>query len=79
MHDDRLEFRARGRAFAVPLHTIAQFTIERGPAVRLKGLPVLTLFLLDGDVIRLASLEGVGVLHELAAVLATPVPLSAAR
>jgi hypothetical protein len=69
-HDDRLEFRARGRAFGIPLQAIAQFTIERGPAARINGLPVLTLFLIEGDVIRLASLEGVGVLHEISAVLA---------
>jgi hypothetical protein len=79
LHEDRLEFRTRGRAVAVPLDSIAQFTIERGPAVRLNGLPVLTLFLVEGDVIRLASLEGVGVLHELGAFLAPPYSLRAVR
>jgi hypothetical protein len=72
LHGDRLQLRARGRSLAVPLDSIAQFTIERGPAVRINGLPVLSLHLVDGDVLRLASLEGVGLLHELAAVLAVP-------
>jgi hypothetical protein len=73
----RLEFRGRDRVVAIPLGSIAQFTIERGPAVRIHGLPVLTLHLIEGDVIRLASLEGTGVLHELAAVLAPPFALKA--
>ena len=79
LDDDRLQFRTRGRAVAVPLDSIAQFAIERGPAVRINGLPVLTLFLVEGDVIRLASLEGVGALHELAAALAPPFSLRAVR
>jgi hypothetical protein len=72
VEDDRLQFRGRERSLAIPLDAIAQFTIERGPAVRINGLPVLSLFLVEGDVLRLASLEGVGLLHELAAVLALP-------
>ena len=79
VHEDRLEFRARDRAVGIPLDSIAQFTIERGPAVRIHGLPVLSMFLLEGDVIRVASLEGTGVLHELAAVLAPPFSLRAVR
>jgi hypothetical protein len=76
---DRLQFRTRGRAVSIPLGSIAQFTIERGPAARIDGLPVLTLFLAEGDVVRLASLEGVALLHELAAVLVPPFALRAAR
>ena len=68
--DDRLELRARGRVVAIPLGSIARFTIERGPAARINGLPVLTLSLVEGDLVRVASLEGTGVLHEVAAVLA---------
>jgi hypothetical protein len=79
LDDERLQFRARGRAVSIPLGSIAQFTIERGPAARINGLPVLTLFLMEGDCVRLASLEGVGVLHELAAALAPPFSLRAAR
>ena len=77
--DDRVELRTRGRTFAIPLDSIARFTIERGPAARINGLPVITLFLVEGDVVRLASLEGVGVLHELAGLLAPPFPLRTAR
>jgi hypothetical protein len=77
---DRLELRACARTLAVPMETIAQFAIERGPAARIHGLPVLTLYLVEGDVVRLASLQGTGFLHELAAVLAPPfAPLRAAR
>jgi hypothetical protein len=36
----------------------------------MKGLPVLRVVLAEGDVIRIASLEGMGVLHELAMLLA---------
>jgi len=67
---DRFELGARGRVVAIPFDSIAQFTIERGPAARINGRPVLTLFLVEGDVVRLASLEGTAVLHELAALLA---------
>jgi hypothetical protein len=77
VHHDRLELRSRNRVAAVPHDSIDRFTIERGPAVRINGLPVLTLFLIEGDVIRLASLEGTGVLHELAATLAPPFSLRA--
>jgi hypothetical protein len=76
-HDHRLELRSRNRVAAIPRDSIARFTIERGPAVRINGLPVLTLFLIEGDVIRLASLQGTGVLHELAAMLAPPFSLRA--
>ena len=79
VHDDRFELRARDRAVAIPIDAIAQFTIERGPAARINGLPALTLFLVEGDVIRLASLEGTGVLHEIAAVLVPPISLRSAR
>ena len=68
--DDRLELRARGRVVAIPLGSIARFTIERGPAARINGLPVLTLSLVEGDLVRVASLEGTGVLHEVSAMLA---------
>ena len=76
-HHDRLELRARGRVVAIPFRSVAQFTIERGPAVRINGLPVLTLHLVEGDVVRLASLQGVGVLHEVSALLAPPYTLRA--
>ena len=63
---DRLELTARGIAFSIPVASIREFGIERGPADRIRGLAVLTLSLVEGDVVRIASLQGTGVLHELA-------------
>jgi hypothetical protein len=79
VHRDRLELRARRRAVAIPFDSVREFTIERGPASRINGLPVLRLQLATGDVVRLASLEGTGVLHELCGVLAPPASLNVAR
>jgi len=79
VHRHRLELRARGRALGIPLDSVTGFTIERGAATRIRGLPVLTLRLAGGDVVRLASLEGAGVLHELCALLASPASLSVAK
>lgn len=62
---DRIELRTRGRTFSIPLASVEQFAIERGASVRINGLAVLTIALVDGDVLRIASLQGTGVLHEL--------------
>ena len=78
-HRDRIELRASQRAVAIPFDSVAEFTIERGAAARINGMPALTLRLASGDVVRLASLEGAGVLHELCALLASHALLSAAR
>ena len=78
VRSDRLELRARRRAVAIPFDSITELTIEREAARRIKGLPVLSLRLAGGDVVRLASLEGAGVLHELFALLSPPASLSAA-
>lgn len=64
--DDRLELHARTRALTVPLSAITEFEIERGASVRINGLAVLKLALSGGMVVRLASLQGMGVLHQLA-------------
>jgi hypothetical protein len=72
---NRLVLSARGRQLSVPFASIVRFTIERGPAARLSGLAVLSLTLVDGDVVRVASLQGIGLLHDLAALL---VPTAAA-
>lgn len=66
---DRLELRTRGRTLVIPLESIERFEIERGAPVRIKGLAVLRLTLLGGVVVRVASLQGMGVLHQLAASL----------
>ena len=67
--DRRLELRTRGRTFSAPVDDVRQLGIERGAAARLNGLAVLQLSLSGGDVLRVASLQGAGVLHELAAAL----------
>jgi hypothetical protein len=67
---DRLLLTTRGRTMAVPTAAIRRFAIERGPAARLSGLAVLSLELVDHEVIRLASLQGTALLHDLAGRLA---------
>ena len=66
---DRLELRTRGRTLVIPLDSIQQFEIERGAPVRINGLAVLKLTLIGGVVVRIASLQGMGVLHQLAGLL----------
>ena len=66
-HADRLELHGRDTAVVIPLADVAEATIERGPAKRLRGLPVLALRRRDGSRLSIASLDGQGVLHELAA------------
>lgn len=66
-HPDRLELHGRDTTVVVPLADVAEATIERGPAERLRGLPVLALRRRDGSRVTIASLDGPGVLHELGA------------
>jgi hypothetical protein len=68
---DRLELRSRGRTLSIPFTSISRSGIERGPSSRINGLPVLSLRLRDESVVRIASLQGAGVLHELASELAS--------
>lgn len=62
----RVTLSSRHETVSFETGAIATFAIERAPAQRLRGLPVLSLRLVGGDVIRIASLGGVGSLHELA-------------
>jgi hypothetical protein len=64
---DRLELSSRGRAFSFPLQAVAAFMIERAPARRLRGLPVLSVRLVGGDTVGVASMGGPGSLQDLAA------------
>jgi hypothetical protein len=66
---DRLELHGRSSVTVIAFGDVAAAAIERGPADRLHGLPVLALRLGDGSVVRIASLEGPGVLHELGALV----------
>jgi hypothetical protein len=64
-----MELTSRGRAFGFPLGSIATFVIDRTPARRLRGLPVLSLRLVGGDTLTVASMGGPGSLQQLAAVV----------
>lgn len=68
-YGDRLELHGRSAVTVMPFTAVDTVAIERGPADRLHGLPVLTLRLDEGSVVRIASLEGPGVLHELSALV----------
>jgi hypothetical protein len=72
-HSDRLELRARGHSLSVPFSSIARCSIDRGPGVRIRGLPVLRVELASGVVVRIASLEGMTALKDLSAFLMHPV------
>ena len=64
---ERVELTSRGRAFAFPLDLVSNFTIDRAPARRLRGLPVLCLRLVGGEAVAVASMGGPGSLQDLAA------------
>jgi hypothetical protein len=64
---DRIALMSRTRAFAFPLGSVAAFTIERAPARRLRGLPALSLRLVGGETVHVASMGGPGSLQDLAA------------
>ena len=66
-HSDRLDLCGRERSFSIPFSNLRSAAIARGQGDRLRGLPVLVLRRIVGAPIRIASLEGPGVLHELAA------------
>jgi hypothetical protein len=60
------ELRGRGAAVSVLFADLRAAAIARGRGDRLRGLPVLALHTHAGAYLRIASLEGSGVLHELA-------------
>jgi hypothetical protein len=65
--EDRFELHGRNRRLSIPFADLVGAAIARGQKDRLHGLPVLALALRDGrPTVRIASLEGSGVLHELA-------------
>ena len=65
--DDDVTLTSKGERVRFAAASIAAAAIERAPAQRLRGLPVLALRLVGGDVVRVASMGGAGSLHELAA------------
>jgi hypothetical protein len=67
IHPGGLELQSRDRRISVPFASLAGAWISRRPADRLHGLPALVLGPVGGGPsVRVASLEGPGVLHELA-------------
>jgi hypothetical protein len=67
--DDRFTLTSRRRAFSFPLRAVTAFSVDRGPAERLRGLPVLSLRLADGETVSVASMDGAGSLHQLTALV----------
>jgi hypothetical protein len=64
---DRFELHGRERPFSIPYAELTSASIARGDRDRLRGLPVLVLGRRGSAPVRIASLEGAGALHELAA------------
>jgi hypothetical protein len=64
--DDRFELYGRDRRLSIPFSELVGAAIARGQNDRLRGLPVLALEIEGGPSVRIASLEGTAVLHELA-------------
>jgi hypothetical protein len=64
---DGLELYGRESRLSIALAELTRAVISRSEPDRLRGLPVLVLTPRCGPRIRIASLEGAGALHELAA------------
>jgi hypothetical protein len=60
-----LELQGRESRVSIPIERVTGASIVRDHAQRLRGLPVLALRGADGGTVRIASLEGPAVLHEL--------------
>ena len=59
------ELVGRGHPLSIGFPDLEEVSIARGSGERLRGLPVLVLGRLHGGEVRIASLEGAAVLHEL--------------
>jgi len=73
---DRLDLRSRHHVLSIPLDTIKRCSIDRGPAVRIRGLPVLRIELTKDVVVRIASLESITTLVDLAERVTGRVPIA---
>ena len=63
---DRFELHGRNGGVKIAFSNVKSASIARGQADRLHGLPVLALDVGAATPVRIASLEGTAVLHELA-------------
>ena len=63
---DRLDLCGREGSISIPFSELRGAAIARGRSERLRRLPVLVLRRASGASVRIASLEGAGVLLELA-------------
>jgi len=63
---DEMKLSSKRETLSFAAGSVAVFAIERAPEQRLRCLPVLSLRLADGDIVRVASMGGAGSLHELA-------------
>ncbi len=63
---DRFELHGRDRRLSIRFSDLAGTSIARGRHDRLRGMPVLALRPRGSPPVRIASLEGVALLHELA-------------
>jgi hypothetical protein len=75
---DHVDLTARDGVLSIPIASVLGCSIERSANTRIRGLPVLALNLADGTVLRIASLENVTVLNDLAGALAGPHPAALA-
>lgn len=66
LENDRIKLTSKKEVVTFDVSSVAGFAIERAPAQRLRGLPVLAIRLVGGEVVRIASMGGGGSLHELA-------------
>ena len=66
VYADCLELHGRDGDRVVPLAEVVDVAIARGRGELLRGMRVLVVQLADGSSLRVASLGGPGVLHELA-------------
>jgi hypothetical protein len=64
--EDGFELSGRGRRLSIPFSALVGASIARGQKDRLHGLPVLALDVGQDAPVRIASLEGPAILHELA-------------
>lgn len=74
---DRVRLTSKTETVSFEASSVEGFAIERAPAQRLRGLPVLAVKLCGGDVVRVASMGGGGSLLELAAWVGSRQPAAA--